>query len=368
MSTRKESTFHEQQIPGAFAIMLFLCGPAFAVLDPTRGSAAVVADDTGLPTAAYDFTVLDVPGAGRTVALAMNAGGEVTGWYQPETLGSAPPMPFIYREGNYTTLTVPDADYAAGHAINDYGDVVGSYIDGGYEHGFIYRAGVVAKFDVPGALNTTPRTINAPGQVVGSFQDGSTGDFHSFRYSEGHYKVIKWPGVSANSINVQDINDRGVLTGTQIVTDPSQHSSATHGFTKRGRRISLFDCPRDNEITNPISINNKGRVAGTCSSASGLRVFLYKDGKMRTFTLRRGKGIQSEIFVSSINDSGRVIGGYYDPPHGLIHGFVLQQRRFYGLDVPGASTTTPTDINGGGEITGYFEDASGTHGFLAAPR
>jgi quercetin dioxygenase-like cupin family protein len=43
----------------------------------------------------------------------------------------------------------------------------------------------------------------------------------------------------------------------------------------------------------------------------------------------------------------------------------LSGGSFTPIDVPGSSFTYVTGINDGGQIVGFFQDASGTHGFLA---
>lgn len=49
------------------------------------------------------------------------------------------------------------------------------------------------------------------------------------------------------------------------------------------------------------------------------------------------------------------------------HGFVTDGATFTTLDVPGAYSTVAYEINDRGQIVGYFEDATGRHGFLATP-
>lgn len=49
--------------------------------------------------------------------------------------------------------------------------------------------------------------------------------------------------------------------------------------------------------------------------------------------------------------------------------FLYSQGRFDRIEVPGATQgTVARDINDTGQVTGYFTDGGGTHGFVATPR
>jgi hypothetical protein len=59
------------------------------------------------------------------------------------------------------------------------------------------------------------------------------------------------------------------------------------------------------------------------------------------------------------------VGSYWDGTTN--HGFVLDQGNYTTLDVPGSTFTWANGINDSGQIVGSYEDAGGTHGFLATP-
>jgi probable HAF family extracellular repeat protein len=62
--------------------------------------------------------------------------------------------------------------------------------------------------------------------------------------------------------------------------------------------------------------------------------------------------------------SGGHIVGYYFGNDGIVHGFVDTGSGLTPLDYPGADATGPAGINNSGEITGYHNDGTGTHGFI----
>src|SRR5262245_7285611 len=68
--------------------------------------------------------------------------------------------------------------------------------------------------------------------------------------------------------------------------------------------------------------------------------------------------------VTGINNDGQVVG-YYEDASGF-HGFVRTGSTYTAIEVPDAlpGRTFPFGINNRGEITGWFNSAAGTHGFI----
>ena len=76
-------------------------------------------------------------------------------------------------EGPGSTLTIPEA-------INARGDVVGWYNDSAFvSHGFFWDGEVVRPIDIPGASGTNRVGINSRGDIVGVFWDAE-GAQHGF--------------------------------------------------------------------------------------------------------------------------------------------------------------------------------------------
>lgn len=81
-----------------------------------------------------------------------------------------------------------------------------------------------------------------------------------------------------------------------------------------------------------------------------------------TFTSIDPPGSTSTI-AYGVNTGGQVVG-YYTNASG-IHGFLMSAGAFSTIDFQGASTTVASGINGGGQIVGRYV-ANGLHGFLLA--
>ena len=99
----------------------------------------------------------------------------------------------------------------------------------------------------------------------------------------------------------------------------------------------------------------------------GLSVWTADDSQAATYgftILDASLDKSGATFTSpaSINDSGQVTG-YYNDGSGR-HGFVYGNGTFTILDAPGAYETSPASINDSGQVTGYYRDAFGRHGFV----
>ena len=108
-------------------------------------------------------------------------------------------------------------------------------------------------------------------------------------------------------------------------------------------------------------------VAGTAAASTQTRATGDSSSRPRTpipaFVLDRGRvtrfdhpGAATETAAGSIDDRGRIVGGYYDAS-GATHGFLRDTRgRFKTIDVPGAKGTTTARINDRGQIVGRYTD------------
>jgi uncharacterized membrane protein len=116
--------------------------------------------------AQFTFTSIDYPGGTLTTARGINDYGVIVGAYR-----IAPPRhALLIRAGQYIPLapsTILGTDFSEAFKINDFGDVVGEFMDDtGFGHGFLLHNGVLATLDFPGASDTSARGINASGTVV----------------------------------------------------------------------------------------------------------------------------------------------------------------------------------------------------------
>jgi uncharacterized membrane protein len=116
-----------------------------------------------------------------------------------------------------------------------------------------------------------------------------------------------------------------------------------------------------------FGLNNVGQVAGTLVSTAGQQAFIYRAG---AYTLLSGPAGALGGGAFAINDSGKVVGSYYDtqtvdPVTGVVtpgdtHGFIRTGNSYTRLDAPGATFTQARGLSPDGRyVTGYSTDASG---------
>ena len=84
------------------------------------------------PVFASTFTTIDLPGATDTLAIGINARGQIVGLYVAGGTHG-----FLLDKGNFTTIDVPGAEATEAFGINARGQIVGVYSAGGIGHGFV---------------------------------------------------------------------------------------------------------------------------------------------------------------------------------------------------------------------------------------
>ena len=109
------------------------------------------------------------------------------------------------------------------NTINDYGQIVGSYISGtgvGLSHGFLLSGRNFTTFDVPGSVQTFPNGINNLGQIVGYYDVGGN-SLGSFLLSDGLYTTIDVSG--AVDTFAEGINNLGQIVGYYVDANGTDH-------------------------------------------------------------------------------------------------------------------------------------------------
>ncbi len=302
--------------------MVSACADGTAPKSPSRDAGALAPDSHGL-VQSQNLTVIDVPGAMATTALAISDSGVVVGRY-----ASAGRTHGFLRSatGVLSTVDFPGAGFTVVGAVNNHGDIVGWYTlpaAPAIRHGFLLRHGEFSTFDPPGSTFTNALGINDDGDIVGRFctktvcREPGKGDFHGFLLRHGEFTSLDVPG-----------------------------SIETNGW----------------------KINNRGQVLGVFGSAAGwVHLFLRSNGELHTFALRNGGALSEEN--GGINQQGDIVGRYCDlspclfSPEG--HGFALIDGHLITIDIPGATGTIAFGINVRREVVGFYIDTSGAlHGYV----
>ncbi len=254
----------------------------------------------------YTYTLLSFPGSLDTVASGMNPGAtnskiEIVGNYDAGAFGAHVSEKKTVTE-TYKAVKYPND--AAPIDINDLGQIVGQYVDGsGVTHGFELSGKEFTTLDVPfaGSKGTYAAAINNSGEIVGSWSDG--GISQGFTLIDGTYISLNYPG--ATYTFVDDVNSQGDIVGIYISPD----SNGNQGFLLSGGTYTSIEVPGALE-TQAIAINDAGVIVGVyfTSDPNLTQGFVLSGGVYTTLTIPG----EPYTFLDDINNDGVVVGNYQD--------------------------------------------------------
>ena len=202
---------------------------------------------------------------------------------------------FIWQGGKMTDLGTNSCPECEAAAINDSGQVVGTFYIGGRgrPHAYLWEYGVMTDL---GTLSGDPGEyswalgVNNRGQVVGC--SGVSVGRHAFLWEKGKMIDLRIPGEDSCAYA---INDRGQVVGAfgyPIGTWPP------HAFLWENGRIT--DLSRGAEFAMIAqSINNRGQVVGSSEFYGG---FVWSAGAITDLGSLLPKAL-------AINDRGQIVGG-----------------------------------------------------------
>ena len=267
----------------------------------------------------------------------------------------------------YTTLQLPGAMAPIrAEAINDVGDIVGTYSDSsGTIHGFFYSAGSFRPVDFPGATpgSTVPLGVNNSGTIVGRYAN-SQGVF-GFIDAGNVFTTIPAP---AGPIA---INNNGQIAGTT-----SNPSGGTEGFVYNNGTLTPVNSPVGSNTTF-WAINDLGQIAGMYQDSNGVtRTLLYSNGTF-TFPPIPGAGGPGSPFdamtVNGINDIGQIAVSRLVMSQriqgGTLYSDYGKGNTTVGINDPNAPLTIIGGINNRAQVVGGYFTGPGTPSlsFLATP-
>ena len=244
-------------------------------------------------------------GGSNSVAVGINASGQVVGYSTTAATGGAVSHAFLYSAGAMLDLGSLGGTTSSASGLNASGQVVGystTAADGSVSHAFLYSANTMVDLGTPDAPAGTATGINAAGQITGSFTT-TAGVTHAFLYSQG------------------STTDLGTLGGATSVGN---------------------------------AINASGQIVGnSTTSGSFLHAFLYSAGKISDL------GTLGGIFsvANGINAAGQVVGSSTTTPSGspaTAHAFLYSAATgMIDLGTLGGASSAANGVNGSGQVVGY---------------
>jgi probable HAF family extracellular repeat protein len=263
-----------------------------AILLVSLVTGALAQDSLGI---AYKYSRLHNPGW-IIIPVGINHSNVIVGWYSDPFNYHG----FIYKNGVFTTVDFPGADYTEAMGINDSGDVVGIYnlpATPGDGHGFLLHQGVFTTIDFPGSAYTQVTGINNAGTIVGYYPDAKS-NTHGFVYNNGTFKTVDAPHLASNgpaSTSLNGINNSGIIVGG--VTQ----GGAVRGFWLSGKVFHFLNAP-GTKNNYPTGINAIGDVIGVRAGFSYLAFSVPTQGMSNAQNFAAAKRIRG------INDARILVG------------------------------------------------------------
>jgi probable HAF family extracellular repeat protein len=254
----------------------------------------------------YSFASVDFPGAAQSGVY--DSDGTTTVGACRFDPPFSPVTAFVFTNGIYQTLDVPNSAESFATGINANGLIVGWYTDlAGERHGFANNGATFSPVDFPGARSTQPQSVNDSGEIVGTYTDSAGGE-HGFVSSGGTFTAIDFPGAIRTFVG--GINAAGHMVGiTEIPETP------VHGFLLQDGVFTPIKSPLG--VIWALGINDTGEIAGNYWAADfRSHGFTYAGGTFSTVDVAGARGTQ----LTEIKNGGQVIGLYFDAleaPHGL---------------------------------------------------
>ena len=261
-------------------------------------------------------------------------------------------------QGTYTQIDVPGGTDTNATAINASGDIVGFYEVGGHERGFSLSAGVFTSIDYPRAVNTQLLGVNDVGEIVGySYLPPNLQAAFIYDPQNGTFTDIKIHG--ASYVLPFAINNAGTVAGYV-----GGLNGTSIGFKWVGVGRTQEVLVRGVDSTEVFGITSTGEVVGLFTQGTSIVNFAYENGSFAELTVPNA----SAATVRGINPAGTaLLGNYIDVSTGAEVGFVYQGGILTVISFPGSQQTTALGLNSNGQVVGSFLSNGQGHGFLWTP-
>lgn len=314
----------------------------------------------------YTVTDLGTLGGTETVAIAINASGQITGG---STTASGAYHAFLYFNGKMTDLGTLGGPSSQGQSINKLGTVAG-YAQlppgplGGYPpHPIsLYNAFTDAngKMTGIGATGGVGYAINDLDEVVAVEPTGAI-----LYSSNGTATNLGGLGGSSGSTQPECINNSGQVVGYGYLPDGN-----FRGFVWANGAMTVLGT-LGGDWSQAYAINTAGVVTGAAYTTGNLTqmAFVYSNGNMRSLGVLSANGLSVGRAINSAN----TVVGYATAASGSYHAFIYSGSKMQDLNnlIPANSgwvLSQANGINDSGEIVGYGIVNGLEHGFLLTPK
>jgi probable HAF family extracellular repeat protein len=248
----------------------------------------------------------------------------------------------------YTVTDLGNFDAAA---INNSGQIVGSFTDAGVQEAYLYSNGVFTQLGGGGSEATG---INNNGEIVGE--------------AANHAAILAGnPGGPADlggippsdplwSSYATGVNDSGEVVGYSTTIAYLDYGS-TGGFLDRNETFLI-----NLETIYPVAINDSGEIAGTDYRANQAAVY-FNNGSTEDLGTLGG----TSSFATAINASGQVVGQSLISGNATSHAFLYSNGNMTDLGALGGDSSIAYGVNDSGQVVGdYTLDDGASSAFIYA--
>ena len=269
--------------------------------------------------------------------------------------------PVRAQEREYITIAPAGATSSTAFGINARGDIVGTFVEGGVQHGFLLSKGKFTVIDFPDAQGTIARGIGPSGEIVGSywlpgdnpmlaargFLRTKKGEFLNVRYGDP-FPEHSWE-------IAQRILPNGTILGCRHDTDQMA--------TMRGITIGK-DGPSEIEAFG--SMNNGATPDGNLIVGLWFNMMM---NQQQGYTIENGVftpfTVPGSNFTAAwdVNADGVIVGVFRVGT--TFRGFARSGESYTTIHYPGSAITRAFGINDSGDIVGHYVLAGVTYAFVA---
>ena len=285
---------------------------------------------------------------------AINASGQVSGWFAADSSGNVIEHAFITGTNGSAINDIGSlggiSSYSWAEGVNAAGQVVGhSQTSGNQDHAFLYSNGTMTDLGtLTGSGTSWAWGINDNGQVVG-MSDIGAGNEHAFLTGPNGAGMTDLGTLGGPSSVAYGINTSGQVVGWSQLSGESYG----HAFITGPNGVGMNDVGAlGGGDSTANGINANGQVVGFSYINGGAyqHAFITGSNGMRITDLGTLGG--SESFGYGINASGQVVGGSYISGDSNQHAFVTGANGMAMTDLNSLLTASLTD-------GGYLYEALG---------
>jgi uncharacterized membrane protein len=248
------------------------------------------------------------------------------------------------------TIAPQGASFSTAFGINARGDIVGTFVAGGVQHGFLLSKGKFTVIDFPDAQGTIARGIGPSGEIVGSywlpgdnpllaargFLRTKKGDFLNVRYGDPNpnhrWEIAQRILPDGTILGCRHDHDqmasmRGITIGRDGTSEIDAFGSMNNGATPDGKFIVglWFDMMMNQQqgytiesgVFTPFMVPRSNLTAAWDVNPDGVIVGVYRIGTTVRGFARSGESYTTIHYPAStvtrafgINDSGHIVGHY----------------------------------------------------------